>query len=1466
MKMTLFCRSFIRKSYRMKKVLAYLFLCATLLVSCQKEVDISLIEKPASPGTEFVEVSMNLSTEPLSGDSSEGTTKSQMSPSADDAFTGAVLFAFNHSTGSILLDGGSNPCVKVTAEKSFSWSLPRDIAMDIYAIANYDGNIEGIGSLLSNPSLTISDLTSLTFTCTAVSGLSSIPMSGINENVTLNSVNTTISVTVKRLMAKYMFYFNLDEILAAGYTVEATSISACKSNTVVPVFYTGAGVGYAQTNEALLATIDTGTSADLTNLSAGGSSNAVTLYFLENCQGRKDGCSTWSQVDGSGLSGLNLCSYLDVRVSMTKAAVVRNETYKIYLGSNSASGGTACVSNFDVVRNVAKGIRMNLHTPEDLITWRMKSVTLSPSSIGVGGVATATAIKEKYVNGVASGIESPATVSVWVSSDPSVATVSSGTVTGVAEGTCTITATDTSCEEGYQSATSSTFTVSNVVTYRISSIVYNKTTLDYGETATPTVYRQCYVNGVASGDPEVVPNNYFDWSSGTTTVATVNSSGVVTASSTNTGSSVITATLKAGYQGDYEAGYYSGTSTITVAHDAVVNYRITSVVLGSASLYNSGTTTASVYRQKYVDGVATGSPEVVANSYFDWISDATDVATVNASGIVSASASNTGSATITATVKAAYNSEYQASYRSGSASVTVSVAPSYTERLYSIAFSPDPVTAGGTTTMTVYGRRHNGTTWEGDPYVVNKYSASTNNTSIAYFGYGTASGSTTTGTLTITGNNAGSCTISVTATDDSGLSAGYRTGSTTLEVVAGPSISLNPWDFSGDYDDYVGYSNRASQTASYSNTGPEGYFTSYSSNETNCTSSDYSYGNSGATVWIYWNSENTSSSPRSVTIYLRDPDTGAEDYIRCTQAAAPSGPTITYSLVVTGGGSAYVDETIQLTATYYTLTDGVPDSGTDVTSSATWSRISGSSNVSVSSTGLCSASGAGSATIRASYLGKSDTDNVTFNEHTITTEYEYKAVTSVASSSITVGNSTTASAILKSRSRTVTDGTPGSWSAWSGSTDITSSGFTAVSGSSYVGISSSTISGVSEGTAEIQSNYTADYYENAEVTVGPSYYLTISPSSANVDWDDTSYYIFDISTNCTGLTATRYSGSLYCDYGINSGNLRARYTTNNTTGSDRSATIEVSCDQGLKAYATLTQETKPSGVTTYEFYISPSSSSLEWGETESLTAYCQMKVDGLPSGAPTAISSSYVNWSSSNSTIASVNGSGTVTAGSKNGSATITATLKSTAPNYSSYDNTSDTCDITVNTTVTSISISRTGETSGLTNQVAVDLLCSVTLSNGASYNSDTNPFYFEWTSPDEGDTASQTQASEWEITGDCTIECEFNYGGAYGSTSVTYTFNSFTYSLINTSLEINSSNIYFRTYKIVCTIQNDQTLDTYTVNVTTSDVVSNGVTLSPEWESTASGLWGPSSNYIEKGKAIRAYLNGVLVGEVAYN
>ena len=87
------------------------------------------------------------------------------------------------------------------------------------------------------------------------------------------------------------------------------------------------------------------------------------------------------------------------------------------------------------------------------ITWRMKSLSITPSTIQVGGSTTSySAIKEKYVDGVASGETADADVTGWSSSSTSIATVSGGTVTGVAEGTATITATDSSCETGYTTA------------------------------------------------------------------------------------------------------------------------------------------------------------------------------------------------------------------------------------------------------------------------------------------------------------------------------------------------------------------------------------------------------------------------------------------------------------------------------------------------------------------------------------------------------------------------------------------------------------------------------------------------------------------------------------------------------------------------------------------------------------------------------------------------------------------------------------------------------------------------------------------------------------------------------------------------------------------------------------------------------------------------------------------------------
>ena len=418
------------------------------------------------------------------------------------------------------------------------------------------------------------------------------------------------------------------------------------------------------------------------------------------------------------------------------------------------------------------------------------------------------------------------------------------------------------------------------------------------------------------------------------------------------------------------------------------------------------------------------------------------------------------------------------------------------------------------------------------------------------------------------------------------------------DVSVPASISIYPWMFYGSDTDYVGYSNQASGTASYSYTGPASGFLSYASGLTNCTSSDFTYGNDGATVWVYWNSANLSPNERSVKINLYDPVTGAEDYLYCEQSGHIS--TQTHSLVVSGGDSFYWYNGggCQLTAIYYTITDGVSDSGTDVTSSATWSRTSGSANLSVSSSGYVTATGAGTAIFRASYNGCSDTDNCTANDYVehslaisgatsanvgetvpltatyytitngisdggtdvtyygncswtctgvgtvnnttgankgkvtssspgtahvsasysgasdthdvqfnaVTPTYLYKVVTTVSSSELYVGNTSSTTALLYRSS----DG----GANWTYQNNVTSSGFTAVSGGSHVSISGSNITAVSSGSVTIRSKYSANTYEDADLAIWDSYEMVVSGSTSAV------------RTSSISLTATlRKNGS-----------------------------------------------------------------------------------------------------------------------------------------------------------------------------------------------------------------------------------------------------------------------------------------------------------------------------------------------------
>ena len=339
------------------------------------------------------------------------------------------------------------------------------------------------------------------------------------------------------------------------------------------------------------------------------------------------------------------------------------------------------------------------------------------------------------------------------------------------------------------------------------------------------------------------------------------------------------------------------------------------------------------------------------------------------------------------------------------------------------------------------------------------------------------------------------------------------------------SISIDPWQFNGSDTDYVGFDNRASTTATYSNTGPVSGFTSYAANLKNCTSSDFTYGNDGATVWVYWNSANHSSTARWVNIYLRDPESGADNYLHCSQDGHTA--VETHSLVVSGGDSFYwyKGEGCQLTATYYTTIDGVTDSGTDVTSSATWSRIGGSTNLSVNSSGYVTATGAGTATFQASYKGCTDTDSCTakdFAEHSLVVSggnsfYWYKG----EGCQLTATYYTTIDGVTDSGTDVTSSAT---WSRISGSTNlsVSSSGYVTATGAgtatfraNYEGCTDSdscTANDFVEHSLAISGATSADVGETVPLTAT---YYTITNGISNGGVDVTHYW--DCSWECTGV-------------------------------------------------------------------------------------------------------------------------------------------------------------------------------------------------------------------------------------------------------------------------------------------------------------------------------------------------------------
>ena len=267
----------------------------------------------------------------------------------------------------------------------------------------------------------------------------------------------------------------------------------------------------------------------------------------------------------------------------------------------------------------------------------LSSISVTPANPSIPmGVTKQFAARGIYSDGTSRDITTQVT---WSSSNTSVATVnSSGLATAVAAGTATITATSGSISGSttltVTSATLSSISVTpanpsmpvEVTTLTVTSATLSSISVTPANPSMPVgVSQQFAARGIYSDGTTHDISTQVTWSSSNTSVATVNSSGLVT--TVATGSTTITVT----------SGSISGSTTLTV----------TSATLSSISVTPANPSMAvGVSQQFAASGIYSDKTSLDISTQVTWSSSNTLVATVNSSGLVTTVA--TGSTAITA--------------------------------------------------------------------------------------------------------------------------------------------------------------------------------------------------------------------------------------------------------------------------------------------------------------------------------------------------------------------------------------------------------------------------------------------------------------------------------------------------------------------------------------------------------------------------------------------------------------------------------------------------------------------------------------------------------------------------------------------------------------------------------------------------------------------------------------------------
>jgi uncharacterized protein YjdB len=451
-------------------------------------------------------------------------------------------------------------------------------------------------------------------------------------------------------------------IVFTGQSTQLTALVTDDRGQVLtgrPIFFTSSNTVVATVSNAGLVTGVSSGTATITATSEGSTGTATVTVVPEPVSSVTVSPASQSMLIGQAVQ---------------LSAVARNAGGQVLSGRmvlwSSGAPGLATVSSSGVVTGIAPGTAVIVATIDgvqgsSLITVRpvpVASVTVSPASTGVivGQTVTLSVTTRDAAGNVLTG-----RIVGWSSSDNTVATVSSaGIVTGIGVGSATITATS----EG-QTGTA-TINVSLVAVNSV-SVTPSPANLMVGQTLQLSAIARDAGGAVLTG-------RAVTWTTGDPAVATVSSSGVLTAVAP--GTTQVTATV------DGVAGSASSTVTAVPVASVSVSPNTATVIVGQ-----NVTLTATPLD-------ASGNP--LAGRVVTWTTSNASRATVSNTGVVTGVSA--GNVTITATSEG----------KSGTASVTVNAPPPV---LTSISVSPSAFSldVGQTRTLSATARDQFGQTMSG---------------------------------------------------------------------------------------------------------------------------------------------------------------------------------------------------------------------------------------------------------------------------------------------------------------------------------------------------------------------------------------------------------------------------------------------------------------------------------------------------------------------------------------------------------------------------------------------------------------------------------------------------------------------------------------------------------------------------------------------------------------------------------